>query len=1254
MQINQDLKVSSQIPSTKSVQLREGDIYSALVKERLPQNEAILQIRGQDIKVKFEGEPPKQNQVTVEVRNNEQNIPRVKTIPLPTSTAPQANAQSNAKVLARQLNGGTPVSSGTQTAVDSLLSKGIPLNKVTFQHIQSFIDNHPSTLDQKLETISALMKKGLEPTATHLKAVFRALHDKSFASSIEELIKEIDPGFRFKVQESPTNSIKSADQLTEHAQRQLKAAVQRVIEAINQLEKKMIDPKKLEVLQQIKNGIHKNDVTTAVQSLRKSFSSEIIQAPEVSSKLSDAIKLDNMVKAESQNQLAKNQSNTQAMVSAPKQIAQQALSRLNHAIDQLEKLIVDPKKLQMLQQIKNDIGEKNITITAQNLTKLFATEVMKTPVVSSNLTEAVNLDRLAKLETQVSTVNQSAKLEQAQQLTSQPNRQGIVANNQNQSAQQALSRLNQAIDQLEKLIVDPKKLQMLQQVKNSIGKQDVTTIAQNVTKLFASEIMKTPEVSKNITEAVNLERMAKTEAQVSTLNHSTKPEQAQQITNQIREQKGSTIDQRSIVHQIESRIRAAINLLEKSIASPKKLEMIQQIEANLNAKNINTVVQNLRESFKNEIKQTPEVSSKLLEAVKLNNLMKNESQSIVQNQSANSESIQQLNKASQQLPIDQAIKQLKSKITDPAIPQAREIQKAVSQAESINNLARQEVNKVLHKLAKEDLSPKNIKIMKEIQEGLLQGKSIEQTVGKPSTLIENKLLSQQLENAMRMEKSAVALLQRELGKVDNIQTNVGNAIQKAMQVLRKEPNMKEVFNKLSALLDQNTILENKQRETLATSVQKAEEYLQSGKELGARQELMNTLTKMNQEIPASQNQHTVVEQAEQTEAYKMQEDLIASLPIQSKDFIVETVSKKLSQVAIDFKNFKNDISKSLNTVEQLVQQFKSKSTVAAKPMLETIIKKLDQAILRSDFMLYADMRTEKKLLTASTQLTEAKKLLLRGDHSGANKLVSEVRTVLDKMLYKPSDVRVKHFVSQEVGKIENIPITKEVTQNFEQSMSALKQEPSARNSFEFLRNLGLTHEVDHAQALVAKERNQEGLSPSLKSLLLKMTQNDGELLQSQKADQILSNLTGQQLLSKNDAAGLQNLMFTLPLLLQDKLENVKVFVNSKNQNEKIDWENCSLFFLFETKKLGEVGIALTSNDRTLSIKIKNDQKGFREKMEPLAVLAKERLSDIGYNISGIKFEPLNKLDKTETMLSSSNVQQTQLSKMTEKGYDFSV
>ena len=82
-------------------------------------------------------------------------------------------------------------------------------------------------------------------------------------------------------------------------------------------------------------------------------------------------------------------------------------------------------------------------------------------------------------------------------------------------------------------------------------------------------------------------------------------------------------------------------------------------------------------------------------------------------------------------------------------------------------------------------------------------------------------------------------------------------------------------------------------------------------------------------------------------------------------------------------------------------------------MLEATISKLDNAILKSDMMLFTDMKTEKQLMNASTQLAEAKKLLAKGDHVQAGKIVSEVKTLVDKLMFKPSEQKIIHFVDKE-------------------------------------------------------------------------------------------------------------------------------------------------------------------------------------------------------------------------------------------------
>ncbi|PFG04657.1 hypothetical protein [Bacillus sp. es.034] len=831
MQINPELKVSSHIPSDHRTVLKEGDVYHALVKERLPGNEAVLQIKGQEVKVKFEGEVPLQNRIAVVVNDTKESVIGVKSIPLPAELLRKEKIDTS--TLLRNL----PANEQTKSAVNLLLQKGVPIDKETLQAIKAFMDLQNGTVQQKLETLSMMVKKDLKMSEIQLKSVHEAMHSKSFAQSLQSLLKDIDPEFgKDPANHRRTAEVKNQAPISEAKSQLLKkAAFQRVQEAILLIEKNVKhQPEKVQALQAIKAELTETGkVEAAVQKIRDAFPSEVRQVPGVTSKLSDAVKL-----------------------------------------------------VQSIRVIESTPG-----------------------------------------------------------------------------------------------------------LSGSEG-------------------------------------------------------------------------------------------------------------------------------------EVPEPSSK------------------------------------------------------PAL---------------------------------ETMPPKT-------------------TVGVQSPDIEKLgqvLLEGQTKNEMKTQSVLL------------------DAVSKAVTSVKKEADFRQVLKQISSLSSGEVSLSPEHKRVLDASLSHAETLEESGKELKARQELLHSLTRIHQETMSKNESKPSASFIGDT--YHIQEELLSSLPVQSKNLMVERISKKLSQVAIDFKHVKNDLTKGLHMVEQLIQQHKSRAVVSAKPLLEATIKKLDQAILRSDVMLYADMKTEKKLLTASTQLAEAKKLLAKGAYAEANKIVSSIKSDVDKLIFKPSDVRVKHYVSEEMNKLEQLPMIKRGAQQIEHAMQALKQEPTARNSFEYMRTLGITHDADHAHHLVSPDKTREPLPTSLKDMLMKLSHHeDGQT--ASKAEGLLSNVTGQQLLSKNDSNGLQNLMFTLPLLLQDKLENIKVFVNSKNDQQKIDWENCSLYFLFETKKLGEVGIALTSSDRTLSIKVKNDMEGFKERMEPISLLAKERLEKIGYIIGKIQFTPLH---KKEHALSESLSERKQPA-ITEKGYDFSI
>jgi hypothetical protein len=379
--------------------------------------------------------------------------------------------------------------------------------------------------------------------------------------------------------------------------------------------------------------------------------------------------------------------------------------------------------------------------------------------------------------------------------------------------------------------------------------------------------------------------------------------------------------------------------------------------------------------------------------------------------------------------------------------------------------------------------------------------------------------------------------------------------------------------------------------------------------------------------------------------------------LSSKDFIVQTVTEKLAKAHGDFKLLQREITRNLDTIQRLTEAFKSQAANQVKPLLETTIKKIDHAILKSELMLFTDMKTEKSLLQASSQLADAKKLLNKGNYQEANRIVQEVKSMIEKLEFKPSETKVMHFITKEEQNLINRTNQQQLLQQFDaMTKRAAEQEPTARQAFELVRGLGLNRDSEVAQLLASRRQVDGEPAQNMKQALMqvmKMEEEQGRV--SQQTSQALANITGQQLLSKSDNSSLQSMFFSLPFLLKDEVKNLQVFVNSRTEGQQVDWENCNLYFLIETKKLGEVGILVTATDRNLSLTIKNDQPSFKEKIEPLANVCKEKLKEVGYNIASLNFTKLNAVQKRDVEKSKSEEALDRMTPtFTEKGFDFKI
>ncbi|WP_078428689.1 hypothetical protein [Alkalihalobacterium alkalinitrilicum] len=491
---------------------------------------------------------------------------------------------------------------------------------------------------------------------------------------------------------------------------------------------------------------------------------------------------------------------------------------------------------------------------------------------------------------------------------------------------------------------------------------------------------------------------------------------------------------------------------------------------------------------------------------------------------------------------------------------------------------------------------------------------------------------------------------------------LSETLQQMQQLLQREANFERVIEQVKVQINQNSNRDVQIVEKVIQATEESKKLLSQGREMAARQQLLETLNQLekqaiaSEQVPTPESNRQPVEQNQ----YINHEHFQTSMQLNSKDIAVTTITEKLAQAAADFKNLQREISRNLDVANRLIDQFKNQAQHQVKPLLETSIKQLDNAILKSEMMLLTDMKTEKRLMQASSQLAEAKKLLSKGQFQEANRIVQEVKGLVERLQFKPSETKVMHFISNERQHLDSKSPTQHIMNQMNDILKpSYGQEASARQAFEMVRSLGLNRDSELGLMLTnprdqaQQEANQRNLKTALMTLM--RGEEEGSRL-SQQANQVLNNITGQQLLSKSDQGNLQSMFFNLPFLLEEQVENLQVFINSRNEGQQVDWENCNLYFLIDTPKLGEVGIMVSVVDRNLSVTLKNNQPMFQTRMEPLVDQCIDNIQEIGYSVNGIKYTKLSSTQENQASTSDANDVQktTQQPIYTEKGFDFKI
>lgn len=532
----------------------------------------------------------------------------------------------------------------------------------------------------------------------------------------------------------------------------------------------------------------------------------------------------------------------------------------------------------------------------------------------------------------------------------------------------------------------------------------------------------------------------------------------------------------------------------------------------------------------------------------------------------------------------------------------------VEQLQRIFRTSQEVTASILKELNRDDLL-KNMPLTKQEMQALL----LELKSSGVSQEVQRKLLE-----GLKLQE---LVLQRTIDLVTALQTkqvdikNVQEVLHLAMRKFSREPNIKVALEHLSNQVLPVLIAHPEHAEKVSEALVEASKLADQHKEMAARKQI-------NEVILA------ISESSEQSSA--------KDLPFHAatKDVVVTVVTEKLAHITKEFKNIQQQVNRQLLNVSDLLQESAPSARMKASQLLEATVKQLDKAILQSDFMLYADMKSEKEMLKASQLLQEAKRLLAQGDRSQAHSLVMQIKEMIKGMDYKPSHQKMLHFVQDDLFSKSALPGISIVDES----------EIGARDIYETVKKLGFQREKE---ALHALQGQQQASTADVKSGLLK-----GEYvgMSAQTTDSALQHITGQQLLNKQDSSPAQQLYMQIPFTLKGEIGTMKVFVQSNKQHEKIDWENTSLYFLFETKQLGEIGVMLKAADRNLSISFETNSDVFVSNADTIVDELKGKITAIGYAITGVSYSELRKESQGEVKTTI----RKQIPLLSMKGFDYSI
>lgn len=313
----------------------------------------------------------------------------------------------------------------------------------------------------------------------------------------------------------------------------------------------------------------------------------------------------------------------------------------------------------------------------------------------------------------------------------------------------------------------------------------------------------------------------------------------------------------------------------------------------------------------------------------------------------------------------------------------------------------------------------------------------------------------------------------------------------------------------------------------------------------------------------------------------------------SRAVMMSLITPKLKALKQDFEDLKAGLLKDLS---RLSSSEKPLSPEDGLKTLEKNIERLDRAIMRSEMSLYMDLKGERQLLKLSSQIQEARELLMGGRAAAAKESLTGVLKALEKLDYVPS-IKKALLLYEGPGEARPSSYIRNMRDVGEwlgaRAASFTIGEGGAGSLSTYMRKLGLGAEAENFENM---SLNRHKIEPetrdlvNLRGLLKQLSDSGARPMDREAADAMLGRIEALDLKNKIlDTGEAQTLSLELPLKMNGSIKSVKVFIQSPQHQRKLDWENFNMFFVLSTESMGELGIKVESVQKNLSVSIINDR-----------------------------------------------------------------